>query len=42
MCLRASSLGHKPEETIIRFLWIFRDLSVPLVKKTMQPLLNAI
>jgi hypothetical protein len=36
------SLGQKPEETVTRFLEEFRDLSTPLVKKTMQPLLSAI
>lgn len=37
-----ASLGPRPEETLTRFLEEFRELSVPLVKKTMQPLLNAI
>lgn len=36
------SLGEKPEETVTRFLEEFRDLSAPLVKKTMQPLLSAL
>ena len=36
-----ASLGSKPEETVTRFLEQFRDLSAPLVKKTMQPLLGA-
>ena len=36
------SLGPKPEDTVTRFLEEFRDLSSPLVKKTMQPLLNAL
>jgi len=37
-----ASLGPKPEETVTRFLQEFRDLSAPLVKKTMQPLLSAL
>jgi hypothetical protein len=37
-----ASLGSKPEETVTRFLEEFRDLSAPLVKKTMQPLLSAL
>ncbi len=37
-----ASLGTKPEETVTQFLEEFRELSAPLVKKTMQPLLSAI
>ena len=37
-----ASLGAKPEETVTRFIEEFRELSAPLVRKTMQPLLNAI
>ena len=37
-----ASVGEKPEETVTQFLEAFRDLSVPLVKKTMQPLLSAL
>jgi len=37
-----ASLGGKPEEVVTRFIAEFRDLSAPLVKKTMQPLLNAL
>jgi hypothetical protein len=37
-----ASLGPKPEETVTRFLEEFRELSAPLVKKTMQPLLSAL
>jgi hypothetical protein len=37
-----AALGPRPEETVTRFLEQFRDLSAPLVKKTMQPLLSAI
>src|SRR6266550_9113756 len=37
-----ASLGVKPEETVTRFLEEFRELSAPLVKKTMQPLLSAL
>jgi hypothetical protein len=37
-----ASLGAKPEDIVTRFLAEFRDLSTPLVKKTMQPLLNAL
>jgi hypothetical protein len=36
------SLGEKPEETVTQFLEEFRELSAPLVKKTMQPLLSAL
>src|SRR6266700_700460 len=37
-----ASLGPKPEETVTKFLEEFRELSAPLVKKTMQPLLSAL
>jgi hypothetical protein len=37
-----ASLGPRPEETVTRFLEEFRELSSPLVKKSMQPLLSAI
>ncbi len=37
-----ASLGPKPEETVTKFIEEFRELSDPLVRKTMQPLLNAI
>ena len=37
-----ASLGGKPEDVVTRFIAEFRDLSAPLVKKTMQPLLNAL
>ena len=37
-----ASLGGKPEEVVTRFIAEFRDLSAPLAKKTMQPLLNAL
>lgn len=37
-----ASLGGKPEDVVTRFIAEFRDLSAPLVKKTMQPLLSAL
>ena len=37
-----ASLGPNPEETVTRFLEEFRELSAPLVRKTMQPLLSAL
>jgi hypothetical protein len=36
------SLGEKPIDTVTRFLEQFRELSAPLVKKTMQPLLSTL
>ena len=36
-----AALGDKPEETVTHFLEKFRELSSPLVRKTMQPLLSA-
>jgi hypothetical protein len=37
-----SILSNNPEEVVTRFLEQFREISAPLVKKTMQPLLSAI
>ena len=37
-----SILSNNPEEVVTHFIEQFRDLSSPLVKKTMQPLLSAI
>ncbi|HSX08597.1 MAG TPA: hypothetical protein VLF93_00405 [Candidatus Saccharimonadales bacterium] len=36
------TLGNNPETVVRQFLEEFRELSSPLVKKTMQPLLSAI
>jgi hypothetical protein len=37
-----ATLSNNPEDVVTNFLEEFRDLSSPLVKKTMQPLLSAI
>jgi hypothetical protein len=37
-----ATIAPNAEEVVTRFLEEFRDLSSPLVKKTMQPLLSAI
>lgn len=37
-----ATLAPNADEVVTRFLEEFRDLSSPLVKKTMQPLLSAI
>ena len=37
-----ATLSGNPEEVATRFLEEFREISAPLVKKTMQPLLSAI
>ena len=37
-----ATLANNPEDVVTNFLEEFRDLSSPLVKKTMQPLLSAI
>ncbi len=38
----AEIFSQNPQEIITQFLEAFRDLSIPLVKKTMQPLLSVI
>jgi len=35
-------MSGKPEDIVTRFVEEFRELSSPLVKKTMQPLLSAL
>lgn len=37
-----ATIANSPEDVVTRFLGEFRDLSSPLVKKTMQPLINAV
>ena len=37
-----ATLGNNPENVVTNFLEEFREISSPLVKKTMQPLLSAI
>lgn len=37
-----TQLATPPQDVVARFVEQFRDLSAPLVKKTMKPLLNAI
>jgi hypothetical protein len=37
-----ATLANNPEDVATNFLEEFRDLSSPLVKKTMQPLLSAL
>lgn len=39
---KVAALPENAEEVVTRFLEEFRDISSPLVKKTMQPLLSAI
>lgn len=36
------TMSGNPEDVVTRFLEEFRELSAPMVKKTMQPLLSAI
>jgi hypothetical protein len=36
------AISGKPEDVVTRFIEEFRELSSPLVKKTMQPLLSSL
>jgi hypothetical protein len=39
---QVTDMADDPQKVVIQFLEEFRELSSPLVKKTMQPLLNAV